>query len=86
MELFYDFKTFELDKKTQKWKTKFNPEDYKRPIKIKDDLINFSDGKKFLKKGSKLNRIIARKIFDEGLKQILVTSEYFLGKYVKNTL
>ena len=86
LDLFYDFKNFDFDKNTQKWKTKFNPEDYKRPIKLRNDLVSSSDKKIVLKKGSKINYAIAKKIFDQGLKNILVPSEYFLGKYVKTDL
>ena len=70
--------------KKKKWETKFNPDDYKRPIKLRDDLVNSKDNKKILKKGSKINFVIAKKFSDEGLKNILFTSDYFLGKYVKN--
>ena len=86
LELFYDFKTFNFNKGSDRWITKFNPEEYKRPIKLRDDLVNALNGKKVLKKGSKINFIIAKKIFDEGLKTILVTADYFLGKYIKNDL
>jgi len=86
LDLFYDFKTFTYDKEKKKWETKFNPNDYKRPIKLRIDLINSKDNKKVLKKGSKINYVIAKKLFDDGLKNILFTSDYFLGKYVKNDL
>ena len=86
LDLFYQFKIFDFDKKEKKWKAKFNPEDYKRPIKLRDDLINHADGKKVLKKGSKINLAIANKIYSEGLKNILVSSDYFIGKYVKDNL
>jgi len=86
LDLFYDFKTFNFDKKTKKWKTKFNPDDYKRPIKLRNDLINSTNGKKVLTIGSKINFVIAKKIYDEGLKNILVSSDYFLDKYIKNNL
>ena len=86
LDLFYDFKTFNFDQKTKKWKTKFNPDDYKRPIKLRNDLINFTNGKKVLKIGSKINFSIAEKIYNEGLKNILVSSDYFLEKYTKNNL
>ena len=86
LNLFYDFKVFNYDKSKSKWETKFNPNDYKRPIKLRTDLINSKDNKKVLKKGSKINFIIAKKLYDEGLKNILFTSDYFLGKYVKNDL
>ena len=86
LDLFYDFKTFNFDRKTKKWKTKFNPDDYKRPIKLRNDLINSTNGKKVLTIGSKINFVIAKKIYDEGLKNILVSSDYFLDKYIKNNL
>jgi len=86
LTLFYDFKTFKTDGDKNKWVTKFNPDDYKRPIKLRYDLIDSTNGKKILKKGSKINFVIAKKIFDDGLKNILVTSDFFLGKYVKNNL
>jgi len=86
LELFYGFKNFNFESSSKKWKTKFNPDDYKRPIKLRDDLIDASTGKKILSKGDKINVVIAKKIFNEGLKNILVTSDYFIGKYLKNDL
>ena len=74
------------DSSLNKWKTKFDPNNYKRPIKLKEDLVNFSGEKKILRKGSKINFAIARKIHDEGLKNILVSSDYFIGKYIKKDL
>ena len=86
LDLFYDFKTFNFNQNTKQWKTKFNPDDYNRPIKLRNDLINFTNEKMVLKKGSKINFAIAKKLYDEGLKNILVSSDYFLGKYIKNNL
>lgn len=86
LDLFYDFKVFHFDEIKKKWRTKFDPNDYKRPIKLRFDLINSKDNKKILKKGSKINSIIAKKLFDDGLKNITFTSDYFLGKYVKDEL
>ena len=86
LDLFYDFKIFVFDKEKDKWQTKFNPDDYKRPIKLRTDLINWKNEKIVLKKGSKINFAIAKKLFDEGLKNVLFTSDYFIGKYIKNNL
>jgi len=83
LDLFYDFKVFHFDKIKKNWETKFNPNDYKRPIKLRIDLINARDNKKILKKGSKINFTIAKKLFDEGLKNILFTSDYFLENMLK---
>ena len=82
--MFYDFKTFTFDTSKKKWKTEFNPEEYKRPSKLRENLINFANGKVILKKGSKINLVIAKKLYDDGLKNVLVDSDYFLGKYLKN--
>ena len=58
---------YHYDENIKKWKTKFNPDDYKRPIKLRSDLINSGNEKIELKKGSKINYHIAKKIFDDGL-------------------
>ena len=34
LELFYDFKNFNYDKNANVWKTKFDPNDYKRPLNL----------------------------------------------------
>ena len=86
LETFYDFKSYSFIKETKSWETKFNPEDYKRSIKLRNDLVNSKNGKKLLKKGSKINLPIANKLYDDGLKHISFTSDYFLGKYVKSDL
>ena len=86
LETFYDFKSFNLSKENNLWITKFNPSDYKRPLKLRSDLINSANKKIVLKKGSKINFVIAEKLFDDGLKNIAYNSDYFLGKYIKNNL
>ena len=86
LDLFYDFKIFIFDKEKKKWKTKFNPNEYKRPVKLRTDLVDTNNDKRILKKGSKINFAIAKKLFDEGLKNVLFTSDYFLGKYIKNNI
>ena len=86
LDIFYNFKTFNFIEEKKLWVTKFDPNDYKRPIKLRTDLINSKDKKVVLKKGSKINFIIAKKLFDEGLNNIAFTSDYFIGKYIKNDL
>ena len=86
LDLFYDFKTFSFVKEKKLWQTKFDPEDYKRPIKLRVDLINSKNEKKILKKGSKINIVIAKKLFEEGLQNISFASDYFIGKYIKKNL
>jgi len=86
LENFYDFSSFSFMKEKKLWLTNFNPNDYKRPIKLRNDLINAKDEKIVLKKGSKINFVIAKKLFDDGLKNVAYKSEYFIGKYIKNNL
>ena len=86
LDIFYNFKTLNFSEEKKLWITKFDPNDYKRPIKLRTDLINSKDKKVVLKKGSKINFIIAKKLFDEGLNNIAFTSDYFIGKYIKNDL
>jgi len=86
LDMFYDFKTFSFNKENKTWQTKFDPNEYKRPIKLRTDLIDINKEKIILKKGSKINFIIAKKLFDDGLKNILFKSDFFIGKYIKNDL
>ena len=86
IELFYQSKTFNLVQDLGQWKTKFDPNDYKKPIKLRDDLVDAENQKKILKKGSKINFVIAKKLFDDGLKNVLVPPEFLLNKYIKNNL
>jgi len=86
LELFYNSKTFSFNKNKNNWKTKFDPNDYKRAVKIRYDLTNTEDGKIVLKKGSKINSLIAKNLYDGGLKNISVDQDYFLGKYINDIL
>ncbi len=86
LELFYNYKTYNFDKEKNNWQSKFDPNDYKRSTKLRLDLINSKDGKISLKKASKINFAIAKKLYDQGLKNISITSDYFIGKYIKNDL
>ena len=45
LNTFFDFKTFRFDKIKKKWETKFNPDDYKRPIKLREDLVDANSEK-----------------------------------------
>ena len=64
----------------------FNPDDYKRPIKLSHDLIDAKNKKKVLQKGEKLNIIIARKLQEKNLKEILISNNELEGKYVKKDI
>ncbi len=78
---FYSISKYKFDTKNQLWNTEFNPENYKRPIKLSSDLIDSSNNKKILSKGEKLNYIIAKKLQEKGLKSISLSKDEILGKY-----
>ncbi len=78
---FYDNENFKYDLKTEKWKTKFNPENYKAK-NFSEEVIDASNGKVVIKLGEKINFINAKKLFDNGLKDILVSKESLLGKFL----
>ena len=82
IETFYTTNKFTYDSTNKNWVTDFDPENFKRPIKLSFDLIDAKNSKKVLSKGEKLNIVIARKLFEKGLKTICVANEYLIGRYL----
>ncbi|MDC6470233.1 DNA-directed RNA polymerase subunit beta, partial [Candidatus Pelagibacter sp.] len=78
---FYDKETYSLDSKTGKWKTKFNPENYKAK-NFSEEVIDSKNGNIVIKLGDKVNYITAKKLASDGLKDILVSQESLYGKYL----
>jgi len=83
---FYSTNKYIFDTEKRMWLTDFNPENYKRPIKLSYDLIDSKSNKKILSKGEKLNFIIAKKLQEKGLKSILISNEQIIGKYIANDI
>ncbi len=83
LETFYEYNKYQYDLKTKSWFTNFVPENYKRPIKLLFDLVDRKNNKKILQKGEKLNFVLANKLKEKGLKEILVLPEEIAGKYTK---
>ena len=79
---FYSTSKYKFDTKTQLWNTEFNPENYKRPIKLSFDLIDAKNNKKILGKGEKLNYVIAKNLKEKGLTKISVSNDQIIGKYL----
>ena len=77
----YSIGKYLFNTNSKMWETNFNPEDYKRPIKLSFDLIDSKNNKKILLKGEKLNFVIAKKLQEKGLKSVLVSREQIIGKY-----
>ena len=86
IETFYTTSKYSYNDVNKSWTTEFNPEDYKRPIKLSYDLVDSKNNKKILSKGEKLNLIIAKKLQEKGLKNISVSNDQIVGKYVAKDL
>jgi len=86
IETFYTTNSYDYSSEKKMWSTKFLPEHYKRPIKLTYDLLDAKSGKKFLGKGEKLNLIIANKLKEKGLNNILLSNNEIIGKYVANEI
>ena len=82
IETFYNTSKYSYDDTLKKWTTEFNPENFRRPIKLSFDLLDAKNNKKILSKGEKLNIIIAKKLQEKGLKTIVVSNDEIIGKYL----
>ena len=78
---FYEYEQFTYDTKSSKWKTKFNPENYKAK-NFSEEVVDAKTGKVVIKLGEKINFLNAKKLSNEGLKDILVSKESLLGKFL----
>ena len=78
---FYDKEQYSFDSKTNKWKTKFNPENYKAK-NFSEEIIDSKTGNIVIKLGDKVNYLSAKKLAADGLKDILVSQESLYGKYL----
>ena len=79
---FYTTNKYTYNSELKSWTTDFNPEDYKRPIKLSYDLFDAKNNKKVLGKGEKLNIVIAKQLQAKGLKTISLPNEQIIGKYL----
>ncbi len=78
---FYDNEQYTFDPKTEKWKTKFNPENYKAK-NFSEEVIDAKNGEVVIKLGDKINFLNAKKLANDGLKDILVSRESLFGKFL----
>ena len=78
---FYEKEIYSYDEKEKKWKTKFNPENYKSK-NFTEEIIDAKNKKIIIKKGEKINFLKAKKLSSDGLKEIYVSNQYLLGKYL----
>ena len=78
---FYEKENFKYDSKIKKWKTKFNPENYKTK-NFSEEVVDAKTGKVLITLGEKINFLNAKKLFDDGLKEIYVTNDSLYGKFL----
>ncbi len=78
---FYQKEIYNYDNKSKKWKTKFNPENYKSK-NFSEEIIDAKSNKVIIKKGEKINYLKAKKLHSDGLKEILVSNQFLQGKYL----
>ncbi len=78
---FYESEQYTFDSKTEKWKTKFNPENYKAK-NFSEEVIDAKTGEVVIKLGDKINFLSAKKLANDGLKDILVSRESLFGKFL----
>ena len=78
---FYAHEQYTFDSKTEKWKTKFNPENYKAK-NFSEEVIDAKTGNVVIKLGDKINFLNAKKLANDGLKDILVSRESLFGKFL----
>lgn len=76
---FYENEQYTYDAKTEKWRTKFNPENYKAK-NFAEEVIDAKTGEVVIKLGDKINFLNAKKLANNGLKDILVSRESLFGK------
>ena len=78
---FYNKQTLTYDKNINKWKTKFDPENYKAK-NFSEEEIDAKNNKVVVKIGEKINFLTAKKLSNDGLKEIFVSSNSLYGKFL----
>ena len=78
---FYGKEQYSFDSKTNKWKTKFNAENYKAK-NFSEEVVDAKTGKVIIKLGDKINYLSAKKLANDGLKDILVSQDSLYGKFL----
>ena len=78
---FYDNEIYSYDKNLGKWKTKFDPENYKAKS-FSEEVIDAKNNKTVVKSGEKINFLTAKKLFNDGLKEIYVSNQSLFGKFL----
>ena len=78
---FYEKENYIYDLKSNKWKTKFDPENYKSK-NFSEEVIDARNNKVVIKAGEKINYLNAKKLHNDGLKDIYVSKDSIYGKFL----
>ena len=78
---FYEKENYSFDEKNNKWKTKFDPENYKSK-NFSEEVIDARNNKIVIKAGEKVKFLNAKKLQTDGLKDIYVSKESLFGKFL----
>ncbi len=82
---FYQREILTFDKNLNKWRTKFDPDNYKAK-NFSEEVIDAKNNKVVVKLGEKINFLTAKKLSNEGLKEIFVSNESLYGKFLHRDL
>ena len=82
---FYESETHSYDSNLKKWKTKFDPENYKAK-NFSEEVIDAKTNKVVVKANEKINFLTAKKLFSDGLKDIYVSNESLYGKFLHKSI
>ncbi len=82
---FYDKEIYTYDEKNNKWKTKFDSENYKSK-NFSEEVIDAKNNKVVIKAGEKINFLNAKKLENDGLKDIYVSKESLYGKFLHKNI
>ncbi len=82
---FYEKETYTFDINSKKWKTKFDPDNYKAK-NFSEEIIDAKNNKILIKIGDQINFLTAKKLQNDGLKEILVSNEALYGKFLHEDL
>jgi len=85
LNFFYRQVPYKFDKKNDGWRTPFDP-DRMRGLRTVRDLINAKTGKVAVAAGEKVTPRKARKMVEDGVKELLVADEELQGRFVAEDL
>ncbi len=78
---FYEKVSFTYDQNLKKWRTKFDPENYKSK-NFSEEVVDAKNNKTLVKIGEQINFLTAKKLQNDGLKEILVSDNALYGKFL----